>query len=95
VRDKTIEVVAAITAGVKFRQRLSDEIDGSYTRERDGVTCTYRAEHGGDSGGTVVWNARVYVGNRFVGATGGQVLAPALSPADLERLSRRPGCRSA
>jgi hypothetical protein len=64
------------------------KIEGSYTRKRDSVTCTYTAKTGRAPGGTVTWDARVYVDDRFVGTPGGQLLASMVSLADLEQLIR-------
>jgi len=64
------------------------KIEGSYTRERDGVTCTYMAEYSGASCSDVIWDVRVYVTGHFVGTTGGKLLANTLSLTDLEHSIR-------
>jgi len=62
------------------------ELGGTYTRKCDGVACTYRVEcNGGSECGDVVWDVRVYVGDRFVGKSGGAILASNLSSEELKQ----------
>lgn len=60
---------------------------GSYTRKRDGITCSYRAECS-EWGADVTWNARVYAGDHLVGSPAGKLLLVPVSATDLEHAIR-------
>jgi len=62
-------------------------LEGSYTRKRDGVTCSYRAECS-EWGADVTWNARIYAGERLVAAPSGKLLLVPVSATDLEHAIR-------
>jgi len=62
-------------------------LDGTYTRKRDGVTCSYHAECS-EWGTDVVWNAHVYVGERFAGACDGKLVLVPVTAGDLEHSVR-------
>jgi hypothetical protein len=64
-------------------------IEGTYTRKRDGVICSYQVECRGLGGAALVaWDASVYVDDRLVGTPGGQMLASGLSLEALEQAVR-------
>ncbi|HXY22236.1 MAG TPA: hypothetical protein VEI29_06105 [Burkholderiaceae bacterium] len=62
-------------------------LEGRYTRKRDGVTCSYRAECT-EWGADVTWNARVFVSECLIGEPSGKLLLVPLSAADLEHAIR-------
>ena len=62
-------------------------LQGTYTRKRDGVTCSYEAEYN-EWGADVTWNARIYAGERFVGACDGKLLLVPVTAGDLEHSVR-------
>ena len=62
-------------------------LEGTYTRKRDGLSCSYRAECT-EWGADVTWNAHVYAGDRLVATPGGKLLLVPLSATDLEHAIR-------
>jgi len=62
-------------------------LEGTYTRKRDGVTCSYRAECS-EWGADVLWNADVYVGKRLAGACDGKLVLVPVTAGDLEHSVR-------
>jgi hypothetical protein len=62
-------------------------LEGTYTRKRDRVTCSYRAECT-EWGADVTWNARVFVSERLISEPNGKLLLVPLSAGDLEHAIR-------
>ncbi|HYB49559.1 MAG TPA: hypothetical protein VED47_00480 [Burkholderiaceae bacterium] len=62
-------------------------LQGTYTRKRDGLTCSYRAECT-EWGTDVAWSADVYVGERLVSAPSGKLVLVPVAAVELEHAVR-------